>query len=927
MYKNLLTFLIGHVIVHGVVLLSIFDIYYQSTVVENIRPLQWSIGNAAATRLVLFVADGLRADKFYELNEENTSRAPFLRDIILHNATWGVSHTRAPTESRPAHIAMLGGFFEDPNTLMAKFQDNLVEFDTVLNESRETWAWGGSDVLPFFNKGSARSHVHVDCHDYNEGKLSKLDVWVFNKVKELFSNAKSNEKLREKLMQDKIIFFLHLAGIDSNGHRHHPGSRFYLENIGVVDQGIEEIVELFNGFYRNDEKTAYIFTADHGMTDPDGGHGGGSPTEIKTPIVSWGAGISSKLVETAASELTNEEIKETNNWRLNPKMRSDISQLDISVMMAALLGVPYPVNSLGSLPMAYLGGGERVNALQSFARASQMVEGFFTKKSYVQKNVFYIWFRSFQRNEVKICDEMIFNIKKKLDNGNYGPAIAKSKILFEYATKGLQYYQYYHRTNIYMCIISSLFGWMILATLMAFQEKTFIQGTRTEVVKTSFVSYFGLVFAICILLIRLRMFEVTWSYYIYVIMPVLIWYLVSTKIPYLLSAMKILQKGRVGVAFFIPLMAACLYISTAGFFKKNVFIVLTIAVSIIGLITTKSKNRLAKVAWAALCLCLLPFFRFTEIVRSDEKKDLVFLGGICASFLCFCLRILHSKRKRKEPAVPRRTIVLCSYITSILPFTSGFFGYFAPVYSTLLARGILFFSWVIPIFCSTDVYDRLVTLHIWHLSSYILLSQGHDALFYVIWTALLHTWIILEDEQSILKMTNITQDKDIENVDPEAELRSENTRNQNLSGLDDVRRTCIVLFFLLIAFFGLYSVECFNHFRVRRLPFLPITNSFTLLLLNFYKIFLHYLTVGISICAIASLRKTSGFVNLYIAVILSDILTVYFLFQVRDTGSWAEIGFSIANFGIVIGLPIGLLILVLIGKMLLSIRLPKRLQL
>lgn len=41
----------------------------------------------------------------------------------------------------------------------------------------------------------------------------------------------------------------------------------YLDNIEVVDKGIRQLVEVFNQFYDNDGKTAYIFTADHGMTD------------------------------------------------------------------------------------------------------------------------------------------------------------------------------------------------------------------------------------------------------------------------------------------------------------------------------------------------------------------------------------------------------------------------------------------------------------------------------------------------------------------------------------------------------------------------------------------------------------------------------------------------------------------------------------
>jgi phosphatidylinositol glycan class N len=54
------------------------------------------------------VADGLRADSFF------LSSAPFLlQDVATKRGSWGVSHTRVPTESRPGHVAMLAGFYED----------------------------------------------------------------------------------------------------------------------------------------------------------------------------------------------------------------------------------------------------------------------------------------------------------------------------------------------------------------------------------------------------------------------------------------------------------------------------------------------------------------------------------------------------------------------------------------------------------------------------------------------------------------------------------------------------------------------------------------------------------------------------------------------------------------------------------------------
>ena len=42
--------------------------------------------------------------------------------------------------------------------------------------------------------------------------------------------------------------------------------REYRENIEVIDRGVKETEELITEFF-NDNKTAFVYTSDHGMTD------------------------------------------------------------------------------------------------------------------------------------------------------------------------------------------------------------------------------------------------------------------------------------------------------------------------------------------------------------------------------------------------------------------------------------------------------------------------------------------------------------------------------------------------------------------------------------------------------------------------------------------------------------------------------------
>ena len=480
------------------------------------------------------VGDGLRADKAFQFFPDPSPSAvndtasqvpgplaPFLRSRVLEHGTFGVSHTRVPTESRPGHVALIAGLYEDVSSVTTGWKLNPVNFDSVFNRSRHTWSWGSPDILPMFSTGAVPGRVEdatygAELEDYSKD-ATELDYWVFDRVKQMFKDAETNATLNARLREDKLVFFLHLLGLDTTGHSYRPYSREYLHNIKVVDQGVQEITKIMDNFYGDDE-TAYVFTADHGMSDW-GSHGDGHPDNTRTPLIAWGAGVAKPVIASTGKALGHEDGF-SHDWHLDHIQRNDVAQADIATLMAYLAGLEFPVNSVGELPLPYLSASDQEKSEAMQVNAKTILEMYRVKEEAKRASV--IRYKPYK--ELADGEDVPFArlkyLEKQVSIGRARHAIAVSGETIKTGLQGLRYLQTYDWLFLRALVTAGYLGWIAFAFTTAIDAHVLeseIPASRST----------GSVMAFSSILVALYSFLFVQSspltYYAYALFPVMFW--------------------------------------------------------------------------------------------------------------------------------------------------------------------------------------------------------------------------------------------------------------------------------------------------------------------------------------------------------------------------------------------------------------------
>ncbi|XP_068626313.1 GPI ethanolamine phosphate transferase 1 [Battus philenor] len=891
-------FLFG-IIIHITFLFSIFDIYFKSPIVKNVIP-HHPLHEPPSNRLVLFVVDGLRAESFL-----NYSTMPYLRSIANSHGRWGISSTRVPTESRPGHVAIIAGFYEDPSAVIKGWKENPVDFDSVFNRTTYTWCWGTYDIVDIFTKGTIDGHIFVNKFDPYDQSFSAdknttmLDQWVFQNVQLLFEKAEITAEIKKKLQSDKIVLFLHLLGTDTAGHVHKPKTGNFLTTLKYVDENIEVIEKVIRNFYNDDGKTTFLMTSDHGMTDW-GSHGTGDDHETKTPYVLWGAGVQQVRGLNIDAETKTMYLEQ----------RYDINQADLAPLMSTILSIPVPVNSIGKLPIDLLNMTISNKAKAIYINSMQLLSQYNKKRLDIEENALKMFYYSYEPlNPEKIQEISIF-ADKLLQEHQYEDLILFSEEIMALSLSGLTYYHNYYQWPLLFATTLSFLGWITCLLKILLQQKVYADAEYSDFKKKktynlnhklNYLIKITSAFLGLLIIYLVYVQNLPYLYYIYFLMPVFLWTNAFLSFNLWIHTFQRLRNNRSILQIFTEILCYVIGSFAMGLSFTHRWM-LSIPLLSMGIWPCFSSSlfqlpRSLLSFWMFGCMSL-SMFSFIPVVGKEVTIELVVIAGLIWILVMTIFSFFNNDNENDtiKTLVQAGIFILSLYIIFIqakrfeseLPLSS-FLQTLCWIFSAVIM--------ILPLTYSRKITNRLMGINTSIVNFYLLLSVSHEGLFIVALIFNVTCWMLIEFQLLNLchvKITDFSFANDNEGVEKSLPITERGLSSH------DFRRAFFCVLYIILAFFGTGNIASLNSFEVRWvICFTTSFQPFIITGLVLLKTLAPFLCVGCTFRAVQQITKAPAEYLNIIVLIYTNIMGIQLLYNVKNTGSWLEIGTSISQFVIV----------------------------
>ncbi|CAH8508344.1 hypothetical protein MS3_00006326 [Schistosoma haematobium] len=752
------------------------------------------------------------------------------------------------------------------------------------------------------------------------------------------------------------MIFLHLDAADMVGHSFKPNSHEYTEVLRNLDNVVFQVYHKLTEKSRGtDSHIAYILTSDHGMTEW-GSHGAGSFHETVTPLLIWGSGIVSPVeIETNVNDLSEDKIDmyglPVHNYG---RLRREIQQADLCPLMASLLGIPIPVNSIGQVPVEFLKIPEYDKAKLTRANWLQIYGQLKIKYSEKKKSHFSILFREFPSLKMSDINNMENVCESLISSGKYHEAIQKYKHLTSLALNGLNYYHKYDRLYLGFCVSSTFCLWSLVILCRLFNRSDHVECRNYPSYLNSF--YWTLINCIVIGFgLLVLTFANSWSLgpTVYQLVPLILVLSLNysrTRRKQLLTMINYLWNGLFATDYGVSSLYTVCSITFAsicllemliwGFFHRYLLSLACLLFALWPYIDESFRPHEKSILslWHISC-CGLGIFPLLPAIGSNMCPTIVFITGlILTPMSTISFRFVSSSQNH--------LFIWLGYLFGFVICLSSFAVYamsFSVIRTGILKIIIHIFSWSVIILLPVSVIllvptrlgPRMIGWTIVYLVPLLLMSTYYEVSFFAVFAVVTYLWFYIETKTLILKDNIRVWDLETSTDDSiHSAIQNQYPYSESPLNLKRFRQSLFFIFLLIIGFFGTGNIASINSFDPRStFCFTTILNPALMAILLLIKVMCPMLFLGVIYAAIQShngnysssinnQKSKRGYHSILaqtgLTAVLSNLIAIHFFVWLKDEGSWLDIGTSISHYVIAMSISLAGFLFTLLGKEMLS---------